>query len=71
MNDPIDLYRQIKAVQKQAERAGFAGTATALAVVAEMMALEAGTTTAMNEPATVTTVPWTLGALPIYRMAQY
>lgn len=70
MNDPIDLYRQIKAAQKQAERAGFAGTATALAAVAEMITLEAGTTTATIEPAAATTMPRTLGTLPVYRMAR-
>jgi hypothetical protein len=40
MNDPIDLYRQTKVAQKQAERGGFIGTATALAAIAEMLIVE-------------------------------
>ena len=42
MNEPNDLYRQAKIAQRQAERGGFIGTATALANIAEMIILEAG-----------------------------
>ena len=42
MNEPNDLYRQTKIAQRQAERGGFIGTATALAAIAEMLVLEAG-----------------------------
>ena len=42
MIEPNDLYRQTKIAQRQAERGGFIGTATALAGIAEMIILEAG-----------------------------
>lgn len=41
MNEPNDLYSQTKIAQRQAERSGFIGTATALAGIAEMIILEA------------------------------
>ena len=67
MNEPSDLYRQTKIAQRQAERSGFIGTATALASIAEMIILEAGVDAeVIAEFAPRTTAPL-LGPFPISR----
>lgn len=69
-DDPVDLYRQARAAQEQAERGGFSGTATALAAIAEMIALEAGVNAVADKRLVDSKVTPAVTSLPIYRMAR-